>query len=80
MDLCSGEGKILNARFSADGKYVVTLTKLAVKIWNIAKRKVSWSIDEAKGFQVSSKTFILMTSSALYRGCLRLTVAKALLN
>ena len=52
MDLCSDEGHILNARFSSDGKYVITLTKNCAKIWNISKRKVSWSIEDTKGFQV----------------------------
>ena len=52
MDLCSDEGQILNARFSSDGKYVIVLTKNCVNIWNISKRKVSWSIEDTKGFQV----------------------------
>lgn len=54
MDLCADEGKITHARFSADSKYVITCTKQAVKIWNIAKRKVSWSIEDTKGFQALS--------------------------
>ena len=52
LDLCSEEGEILSARFSSDGKYVITMVKKCVKIWNIAKRKVSWTIEDAKGFQV----------------------------
>lgn len=52
MDLCSDDGEIISSRFSSDGKYVIAMTKQCVKIWNISKQKVSWSIEDNKGFQV----------------------------
>ena len=55
IDLCSEDDKIQHAKFSADGKYLVTLCKESVKIWNIAKKKVSWSIEDDIGFQVKDK-------------------------
>ena len=56
MDLCSDEAEIISSRFSSDGKYVIAMTKQAVKIWNISKQKVSWIIEDNKGFQVNFVT------------------------
>jgi len=50
MDLCSSEeegGHVISTRFSCDGQYVITLTKQSVKIWNISKKEVSWSIGDS---------------------------------
>ena len=56
MDLCTGDEEggchVISTRFSCDGQFVITLTKQAVKIWNISEKKVSWSIEDSKGFQV----------------------------
>jgi len=73
LDLCSDEGEILSARFSSDGKYLITMVKKCVKIWNIAKKKVSWSIEDAKGFQAlashpTENMFILIAQDGSISG------------
>lgn len=73
MDLCSNEGNIIRARFSSDGKYVIVLTKNCVNIWNISKRKVSWSVEDTKGFQAiashpTENMFILVAMDGTIAG------------
>ncbi|XP_057295533.1 dynein assembly factor with WDR repeat domains 1-like [Hydractinia symbiolongicarpus] len=50
--MLSEEGqKVIDARFSSDGRYIVTMTNNFISVWNISKKKKIWSIEEDKGLQ-----------------------------
>ena len=46
-------GKLLRAKFSADSNYIVSLTRRNLSVWNIAKGKLYWEVEDPSGFQVS---------------------------
>ena len=53
MTLDMGKRSILRAKFSSDSNYIVSLTRKKLSVWNIAKRKLFWEVEDSNGFQVS---------------------------
>lgn len=65
--------KVIEAKFSADDRYIVALEKKCVSVWSISKQKVVWSMEDEKGFQTltchpTENMFTVLTNEGAFVG------------